>query len=278
MTQLKYDLKLVYDNSFSMLSPHYHEDIEIMFVVSSSGEFIAGNQSYPLNDGTILLFNSATLHKTIPNGIHVRYVLHIPVDTLKDLSTQHSDLISFVQECPVRCKVLDESQARELEKKFANITQAWEYGFCGNLQKLAILLDILTTMFLHFSDTESRATQVNTNFVRVAPILRYIDKHIFKPLSLDIIADEFFISKYHLCHLFKSVTGFGVIEYIIRCRVLKARVLLRQGLRGQEVAEIVGFQNYNHFIRTFTKLTGVSPKHYTKSYMTSTGTERFFKE
>lgn len=88
-----------------------------------------------------------------------------------------------------------------------------------------------------------------------------------EPLTLDIIASNCFINKYHLCHSFKAVTGFSVMEYIIHCRVLKARELLRKGMRVQEVGETVGFRNNEHFIRTFGALTGTSPKRYAKEYL-----------
>ena len=86
-------------------------------------------------------------------------------------------------------------------------------------------------------------------------------------MTTQSIADAFYMSKYHLCHIFKEGTGFSLMDYVINCRILKARSLLRNGMRVQEVGENVGFRNNEHFIRTFKKLTGTPPKRYAMMYL-----------
>ena len=56
------------------------------------------------------------------------------------------------------------------------------------------------------------------------------------------------------------------MEYIKNYRILKARQLLREGARVGEVSEAVGFRNTEHFIRTFTAASGLSPKRYAQQY------------
>ena len=63
----------------------------------------------------------------------------------------------------------------------------------------------------------------------MAPILDYIRDNLAEPLTLDQIAGRFFISKHYLCRIFKSATGFSVMEYIIYSRILRARQLLQEG-------------------------------------------------
>ena len=46
---------------------------------------------------------------------------------------------------------------------------------------------------------------------------------------------------------------------------IKAQELLRGGATVTEACEGSGFNNYSHFIRTFSKVTGLSPKQYVKS-------------
>jgi YesN/AraC family two-component response regulator len=67
-----------------------------------------------------------------------------------------------------------------------------------------------------------------------------------------------------LGHIFKKATGFSVNEYIINCRIIKARELLKENLPVSKTGEMVGYCNVSHFIRTFSKLTGLSPKQYAK--------------
>jgi YesN/AraC family two-component response regulator len=193
--------------------------------------------------------------------------MHISPDTLQELSTAQSDLVSFVRLKTGRFKLLNKKQAAELEKKIRQLEKDNDGAFCRDIQELVQLLDFLTTVFLLFTAEDEGNQELVPDYTRISPILNYIQDHISEPLSLDELSSQFFINKFHMCHLFKAATGFSVMEYIIHCRILKARKLLRHGARVQEAGESVGFQNNAHFIRTFRKLTGTSPKRYAKEYL-----------
>ena len=107
------------------------------------------------------------------------------------------------------------------------------------------------------------------DFLRVSPILDYIRDHLSEPLTLDLIAGQFYLSKHYLCRIFKSATGFSVMEYIIYSRVLKARQLLKEGVSVQQAGELSGFSDNSHFIRTFGHLTGTSPGRYAREHQGS---------
>ena len=97
-------------------------------------------------------------------------------------------------------------------------------------------------------------------------VIEYLRLHFGEDLSIEDLCGVVGFSKYYLCHLFKDVTGFGLNEYIINLRILKARELLRQNISVQQVGEIVGFSNNSHFIRTFKTMVGVSPGQYSPRY------------
>ena len=163
---------------------------------------------------------------------------------------------------------LDRSQAGELAALFGQLEQARSNeGFGSDMKAMIVLMSLLLQVFSYLQTADRDTVSYNPDFVRITPILDYIEENIAEPLTLDRIATRFFMNKYHLCHSFKAVTGFSVMEYVIHCRVLKARELLRTGMRVQEVSEAVGFRSNEHFIRTFGALTGTSPKRYAKEYL-----------
>jgi AraC-like DNA-binding protein len=261
---------------------HFHEDVEILLSLSSSGDFFIENELYPLQRGTLFLLREATLHKSVANAFYTRYVLHISPDTLQGFSTPQSDLLAFAQKVSGRSLQLNDKQTRILTKMFQQLEKPHDKSFCGDIRKTSHLLNCLITIFSLFENaaatsenelktgSENKPNEsANLDFAKIAPLIRYIPDNLAEPLSLDSLADRFFISKYHMCRTFKSATGFSVMEYIIHCRILKARELLRQGLGVQDAGERVGFRSNSHFIRTFGALTGTSPRRYAREYLLS---------
>ena len=250
---------------------HFHEDVEVLLSLSSSGDFFIENELYPLRRGTLFLLREATLHKSVASASYKRYVLHISTDTLQEFSTPQSNLLAFAQKVSGRSAQLNDRQTALLTKMFHRLEKPHDKSFCGDIRKTSQLLDFLITTFSFFEDAaaEGKTGSANFDFAKIAPLIRYIPAHIAEPLSLDSLAACFFVSKYHMCRVFKSATGFSVMEYIIHCRVLKARELLRQGLGVQEAGEQVGFRSNSHFIRTFGALTGTSPRRYARKYLLS---------
>ena len=104
-------------------------------------------------------------------------------------------------------------QAIQLLSGEGQAPQTAQFAVCYAARNALALLELLLWVApaLHASNT-GEAIQ-NKDFMRVAPILDYIRAHLSEPLKLDQIAGEFFISKHYLCRIFKSATGFSMMEY-----------------------------------------------------------------
>lgn len=88
----------------------------------------------------------------------------------------------------------------------------------------------------------------------------YINEHLAEDLSLAVIARQIDMSQYHFARLFKQSTGLAPHQYVIQCRIERAKQLLLQSkLSIAEVASLVGFTDQSHFTRYFKRLVGVKP-------------------
>ena len=269
MANVEFYLQLNQNETWSMSRLHFHDHFEIMLPLTSPGNIFVNDQVYPLERGTLYLIGESTLHRTMANGFHSRYILHISRKALTDLSTPQTDFTQLMQ-VNFRRATLNNEEMTELIELFQDLERNKNDGTFGSdiLQTVA-LLRLLIRVAPTLNAASAGEAIRNKDFLRVAPILDYIRDNLAEPLSLDQIASQFYLSKHYLCRIFKSATGFSVMEYIIHSRILRARQLLQEGVSVQQAGELSGFSDNSHFIRTFGNLTGTSPGRYAKEYQSS---------
>lgn len=93
--------------------------------------------------------------------------------------------------------------------------------------------------------------------------IAYIHDHLSQELRLAEIAAVVGISQSHFSRLFKQSMGLSPYQYVIQCRVERARLLLQRGdLAIEQVALLVGFADQSHLTYHFKRLIGVTPKRF----------------
>ncbi|RAZ92833.1 AraC family transcriptional regulator [Mesorhizobium hawassense] len=89
----------------------------------------------------------------------------------------------------------------------------------------------------------------------------FIEAHIDRPLTIDMLAREAGASSSHLRQAFKQATGTTVHRYVVRRRLERARLLLAQGaLSAAEVALAAGFSHQSHMARWMRRELGETPR------------------
>lgn len=125
---------------------------------------------------------------------------------------------------------------------------------------------ITTTLAVHLLQTyATRKPQLTTYTGGLARpqlqrVIDYIQSHLDTDLSLDTLATLAGMSAHYFAQLFKQSTGFAPHQYVIRCRVERAKALLaRPDLAIADIAYQTGFANQSHLNRHFKRLLGVTP-------------------
>jgi len=111
-------------------------------------------------------------------------------------------------------------------------------------------------MNVHVSNVRARPAAAAS---RVAPARAYLDAHVAERVSLDALAALAGVSKFHFVRLFHRVVGESPHAYQLRGRVAMAKALLSSGHSASRVAQETGFADHSHLIRTFRRLTGMTP-------------------
>ncbi|MBW4600021.1 MAG: AraC family transcriptional regulator, partial [Calothrix sp. FI2-JRJ7] len=91
----------------------------------------------------------------------------------------------------------------------------------------------------------------------------YMQYHLSEDISLEDIAAYVGISQYYFVRLFKQSTGYSPYQYLIKCRIERAKqlMMLRQG-SITDIAVLVGFTSQSQFGRHFKRFTGMTPKQF----------------
>ncbi len=253
---------------------HAHDYFEICYLLSDGVRVLVEDKVFSVGKGDLFVFNTADLHKiVVPLDVsYDRYVLLFKPDYLSGFSTPRTDLFEcFHKRTPdfsYQIRLLPQ-QSEKLITLFEKAKFYYDYPCRGGDVYLKIVLAeiLLFINELYSQNPGNRLTGNELEYHKVKPVLEYIYQHISEDLSLDRLAKKFFFSKYHLSVLFKKATGFTVNEYIISRRIMKAKELLMAAYPVALVGEMVGFNNNSHFIRTFKKMVGISPKKYVKNQL-----------
>ncbi len=96
--------------------------------------------------------------------------------------------------------------------------------------------------------------------VLVGQVMEYIRQNHAQPITISQTAELFGLDRRRLAALFEHYVGMTPSTYLIECRILKAKELLRTcSCPVKQVAECVGYSDSLYFSKAFKKQIGVSP-------------------
>jgi AraC-like DNA-binding protein len=97
----------------------------------------------------------------------------------------------------------------------------------------------------------------------VEQILVFLHANYQQRITIADLTRSFHTNRTTLADRFKDVTGMSIMTYLNKLRVRMACLMLRDSeLPASEIAESVGFSDYNNFSRTFVKNTGTTPREF----------------
>lgn len=100
--------------------------------------------------------------------------------------------------------------------------------------------------------------------LKLRQVIDYIQTHLDQDLGLSELAAIAQMSSHYFSKLFKQSTGITPHQYVICCRVERAKELLRRGVAIADVATQVGFVDQSHLNRHFKRSLGITPKDFCK--------------
>lgn len=97
----------------------------------------------------------------------------------------------------------------------------------------------------------------------VKQAIEYINQYYNQKLDLQTVADQLYVSTWHLCKVIKKQTGTNFVDLLNNARIENAkRMLLESNMKIYEIAEAVGYADTAYFSKIFKKITQVTPNEY----------------
>ncbi|MGG1575049.1 AraC family transcriptional regulator [Fictibacillus sp. NRS-1165] len=253
------------NNPHWKFSSHKHDNLsEIVYICDGKGTFIIDGVTYEASKGDILVYNKDVLHEEWSNPDHPLKtyfcgITNLSIEGLKDLHVIPSGINPVIRRNKYSSKI--ETYLSEIFDEAALQAEGDEM-ICQHL--LTSLITVIHRIIhLHHQDTSTEKNDSLSHRIK-----EYIDKHYTRSLSLEDLAEAFFISPYYLSHVFKEEKNLSPIHYLITRRMGEAkRLLVSTNLKIREVAQLVGYDNPNYFTMLFKKFTGQSPKRFKQKHM-----------
>ena len=258
---------------------HIHDCYELYYSISGGKQFLIDNKFYTISPGDLFIINQYESHKLtqIDTGIHERIVVNVHPNFVKALSTADTDLdYCFTNRSPrFQHKLsLNKEQQQRFLYYINKITSA--NGYAHDIVEQAAFMELLV-LINTISQEVCKTPQPKTNQAvniqdcsvssykynhQVDDILAYINQNISHPITIEQLAEHFYLSESYICRIFKTATSTTINKYITARRISIAKALLNEGMSVSESYERSGFSDYSNFFKSFTKAVGVSPRKY----------------
>ena len=248
-----------HDREFQM---HFHDIYEIYYFVDGDADYFVEGKQYRLKPDSLLLLAPHAIHGVRVNSPeqYKRYTIHF-----------HSTLIDIDRRAFLLSAFSDSKHSGAHEIHFQDLRGFDLYPYldalirCENLphnlsEKLipihleALLAKlVLIRHSLQISDDSITLSKIATD------VINYINKHLTENITLDMLCEQFYVSKVHLNRIFSKSIGTTVFEYITYKRIALARQLLENGVPAKAAAAQVGYNDYSTFFRAYKKIIGTAP-------------------
>ena len=98
-------------------------------------------------------------------------------------------------------------------------------------------------------------------------LMGIVRHHLSEPVSVEKMAEEFYLSRPYLSSKFKQETGETLSGFILKEKTEEAKRLLRYSDKSlSAISAYLGFSSHSHFARVFKKYAGLTPGEYREKH------------
>ena len=238
--------------------PHTHNCAELFYVIGGKGQFLVTDRSFTITAGDMVIVNPHVEHtETSLAASPLEYIV-MGIEGLElnmDDTTENLFCIINFYDDGSDVQFYLKTLLKEIERK--------AMGFETVCQDL---LDILLIKLLRKTNFTKALASVREDLsADTVAVRRYIENHYREPLTLDLLAQNVHMNKFHLAHIFSKEFGLSPFNYIQQLRIRESQELLRTtDYPLSQIAGMCGFSSPSYFSQRFSSTVGISPGEYRK--------------
>lgn len=242
--------------------PHYHNRIELHYVINGSLELCCNDETVIINTNELSIVSPMLSHsgRSGKEGVEY-YVIMFDIEALYNDNIPASRYLEPI----IKRKVCfdyktSDHQIVSIIPEIIKINEQPERHH--PLETIGLLYRLLG-LFQHNCINTGPAPKKEAH--RMRDVLEYIDSHITDNISVLSVSERFNYNESYFCRKFKREVGCTVSQYIRTRRLEYARKLLETDkISVKHISDICGFSDSAHFTRSFEKAYGISPSKYRK--------------
>ncbi|MBT2770829.1 helix-turn-helix domain-containing protein [Halomonas sp. ISL-60] len=262
-------------------SYHHHDAYEVYLFLRGNVNFYIENRCYHLEPGDLLVISPEEMHRSyiMDESEYERITINLKKTYLRKLSTPSTNLSASFDYRPkgkgniVHLDQREFKQILQLASELEAVLASDAYG--SDVKTNAFIAQLLVLINVSFHNTTFVPTDIMPELV--CKTMDYIEEHVAQEITLNKLAEVFYINSTHISRQFKKHTGLTLRSYILGRRIELAKYCLSDGLSITDACFQSGFRDYANFIRSFTRIVGISPGKFVKQEQNNEDTSFSFE-
>ncbi len=245
--------------TWNMHDLHSHPHFEIYYLSKGERMFFLSNSLYKITAPTLVVIPPYVMHKT-EGGPFFRYNVNVAENYLNPFEAD------VLKELSLKIILPNTKQNEEISDLLEKLATPYKNSkYSNTVTQILFSYFVLKLSELKAGQTENITLQNNRVPPLVLKIINYLNENYSKRITLDMLAQEFFVSAPAIIYNFKKYTNCAPIEFLLNIRLNKAKQLLvSTNTDIGKIADICGFSSANYFGLIFKKKEGISPAKYRK--------------
>ncbi|MBD0379528.1 AraC family transcriptional regulator [Paenibacillus sedimenti] len=247
----------------AMLRPHLHPFYELYYLLDGERVYFMNGKVYTAKKGDMVVVVPNELHSTASSDIEKfeRVLIEFTHDFVRQTDPPVLELPPFQESALIRFSMKEQPVIEYLLQQMLNECRDQPELYVSCVRQL--LTELLIRIHRAGGTSNQALSSEHPMHQKISEIATFINMHFNEPITLEMLAKQFYISPSYLSRIFLKLTGFHCSEYIRYVRIREAQKLLHTTrAKVQAIAEQVGFEHISHFNKTFKAITGLSPLRY----------------